>query len=202
MVYNTATAGTGTNAVTPGFYYWSTSAWVRFAEDGDAWRLTGNAGTNTTNNFLVTTDNVALRIRTNNVARFEFTTDGRLRSLNAGTSTAPTYSWTADSDIGMFRPAVNTLVFSTAGAERMRIDNNGVVGVGSINPSISTYGASGVNRLHVVSSTTGSGAAMAEFSNTSGNGVALFSSTMSPTNAFNTIEGISFSNNLNGFFLH
>jgi hypothetical protein len=29
LVYNTATAGTGATAVTPGFYYFSGSAWVR-----------------------------------------------------------------------------------------------------------------------------------------------------------------------------
>lgn len=30
LVYNTATAGVGTNAVTPGYYFWDGTAWVRF----------------------------------------------------------------------------------------------------------------------------------------------------------------------------
>lgn len=30
LIYNTATAGTGVNAVTPGYYYWTGSRWDRF----------------------------------------------------------------------------------------------------------------------------------------------------------------------------
>ena len=37
---------------------------------GNAWVTTGNAGTNA-NNFLGTSDNVALRIRTNNIERIK-----------------------------------------------------------------------------------------------------------------------------------
>lgn len=29
LLYNTATAGTGTNAVSPGFYYWGGTQWMR-----------------------------------------------------------------------------------------------------------------------------------------------------------------------------
>lgn len=125
LVYNTnGTTGTG-------YHYWNGAQWVRLALSSEAWQVDGNAGLDANNNFLGTTDNVAVRIRTNNVERFEFTTNGRLRSLNAGTSGAPTYSWTADNDIGMFRPAVNQLAFSTAGNERMRITNDGKVIVGT-----------------------------------------------------------------------
>jgi hypothetical protein len=56
LVYNTATAGTGATTVTPGFYYWDGNQWVRLADGGKAWLLTGNAGTNPATNFLGTTD--------------------------------------------------------------------------------------------------------------------------------------------------
>jgi hypothetical protein len=66
LVYNTATAGTGATAVSPGFYYWDGSQWVRLADGGNAWLLTGNAGTDPATNFLGTTDAQPLVIATTN----------------------------------------------------------------------------------------------------------------------------------------
>ncbi len=49
LVYNTATAGSGATAVTPGFYYWNGSGWVRFAG--------GNGGVNCNNaNYVIKSD--------------------------------------------------------------------------------------------------------------------------------------------------
>lgn len=60
LVYNTnATTGAG-------YYYWDGTQWVRFFT-GDAWSLTGNAGTVAGTNFLGTTDNVDFSIRRNNL---------------------------------------------------------------------------------------------------------------------------------------
>ncbi len=82
LVYNTNTAGSGATAVTPGFYYWDGSQWVRLLDGGSggggggpAWLLTGNAGTNPAVNFLGTTDNNSLRIRVNNQQTFQFNTN-------------------------------------------------------------------------------------------------------------------------------
>jgi hypothetical protein len=72
LVYNTNTAGTGATAVTPGFYYWDGSQWVRLADGGKAWLLTGNAGTDPATNFLGTTDAQPLCIRVNNQETFRF----------------------------------------------------------------------------------------------------------------------------------
>src|SRR6056297_1669810 len=83
---------------TPGYYYNAGTPgvpnWVRFFA-GDGWSTTGNAGTVANNNFLGTTDNIALRFRTNNIQRFEIstgtaTTGGHLRAFNNGTAAAPT----------------------------------------------------------------------------------------------------------------
>jgi len=65
LVYNTATI----NDVTPGYYYWDGTVWVRFmtvGASGDDWKLLGNAGTVDGTHFLGTTDNVALSFRVNN----------------------------------------------------------------------------------------------------------------------------------------
>ncbi|HZY39197.1 MAG TPA: hypothetical protein VFE53_21220 [Mucilaginibacter sp.] len=57
---------------TKGFYYYNgtTAAWVLLtASAGTNWSLAGNAGTNSSSNFLGTTDNVSFRARTNNTQR-------------------------------------------------------------------------------------------------------------------------------------
>ncbi|GIV23957.1 MAG: hypothetical protein KatS3mg025_1616 [Bacteroidia bacterium] len=76
IVYNTATAGTPPNDVSPGYYYWDGSRWVRMDGGTKAWLLTGNAGTNPTVNFLGTTDAQPLVIRVNNQETFRFNTPG------------------------------------------------------------------------------------------------------------------------------
>ncbi len=70
LIFNTATAGVAPNNVTPGFYYWGGANWVRFATGATDWALTGNGATVPATNFLGTTDNVDLVVRTNNVERF------------------------------------------------------------------------------------------------------------------------------------
>ncbi len=79
LVYNTNTSGSGPTAVTPGFYYWDGSQWVRLLGGGEAWLLNGNYGTNPAVNFLGTTDNNSLRIRVNNQQTFQFNTNFSLQ---------------------------------------------------------------------------------------------------------------------------
>ena len=52
----------------------------------------------------------------------------------AGTVAAPSYTFTSDQASGLFMPSVSNLAFSTGGAERMRIDLAGRVGVGLVSP--------------------------------------------------------------------
>lgn len=63
VVYNTATA----NDVTPGFYYWDGTQWVRLLNGtgaGAAWMTNGNAASGS--DFLGTTSNFPLVVKTNN----------------------------------------------------------------------------------------------------------------------------------------
>ncbi|MCB9188963.1 MAG: hypothetical protein H6600_08365 [Flavobacteriales bacterium] len=96
LVYNTATAGAAPNNVTPGFYYWDGSAWVRFSEDGDNWKLDGNTGTTASasaigvaanNNFIGTTDATDYVFATNGLERMRLKTDNTTTArLGIGTA--------------------------------------------------------------------------------------------------------------------
>ena len=79
LVYNTATAGVAPNNVTPGYYYWSGSAWVRLLNtESSDWKLLGNAGTTAAANFIGTTDAIDFVTRTANTERMRVTAAGNV----------------------------------------------------------------------------------------------------------------------------
>lgn len=57
-----------------------------------------------------------------------------LKTNGAGTASAPAYAFAGDSGTGLFRPSANNLGISTNGAERIRIDATGNVGIGETSP--------------------------------------------------------------------
>ncbi len=76
LVYNTANI----NDVSPGYYYWNGSQWVRFftGSQSDDWTLLGNAGTNPSTNFLGTTDAQDLVFRTANTEKMRVESGGNV----------------------------------------------------------------------------------------------------------------------------
>lgn len=75
MVYNTATVAD----VTPGYYYWDGSKWVRLLSSSSAnWNTTGNSGTTAATNFIGTTDAVDFVTRTNNTEKVRVTSAGNV----------------------------------------------------------------------------------------------------------------------------
>ena len=58
---------------TPGFYYHNGASWASVGGNS-GWSLSGNSGTNSSNDFIGTTDNQPLtfKVNNNNVARFEY----------------------------------------------------------------------------------------------------------------------------------
>lgn len=61
---------------TPGFYYYTGSAWVPFGSSG--WALTGNAATTAGTNFVGTTDAQDLVLKANNTEGLRVKTDGKI----------------------------------------------------------------------------------------------------------------------------
>jgi len=77
LVFNTATDGSGTTQVTPGFYFHESTGWVRIlvAEDVLSWDVTGNSGVKD-GSFLGTTDATDLVMKTNNIERMRIKAGG------------------------------------------------------------------------------------------------------------------------------
>ncbi|WP_445716933.1 hypothetical protein [Flavobacterium sp.] len=132
LVYNTATSAVGPNQVTPGFYYWNGTLWVRLATGStNDWALTGNSGTTPGTNFLGTTDAQDLRIKTGGNDRLNIlNSNGQLQSYFAGTNTAPAFSWNEDPNTGVFRSAADNLGLTTNGVEGLRVRENSNVSIG------------------------------------------------------------------------
>jgi hypothetical protein len=57
-------------------------------------------------------------------------------TVQAGTVSAPAITTTGDTNTGIFFPAADTIAFSEGGAEAMRIDSSGNVGIGTSSPAV------------------------------------------------------------------
>jgi hypothetical protein len=82
--------------------------------------------------------------------------------FQAGTAAAPSITCFEDEDSGIFFPAADTIAFSEGGAEAMRINSTGNVGIGTTNPGykldVSGLIASQSNQAGVVFSKTNNAA--------------------------------------------
>jgi len=70
-------------------------------------------------------------------------------SLADGTATNPILMFTADTNTGFYRPSNDTLGVVTNGVERMRVDANGNVGIGTTNPQEILHVAGSINAYAV-----------------------------------------------------
>lgn len=105
LIYLTTAATFASVSKQPGFYYWdnATTNWIGFQSSLNSdWSLTGNGGTNTSTNFLGTTDNVDIVFKRNN-RRAAFIGDG---TFDAGTFNSNNGN-TSFGDNSLLNPTVN-----------------------------------------------------------------------------------------------
>jgi hypothetical protein len=147
LVYNTASASSGSTEVMPGFYFWDGSKWVAMGgTNGKDWSLEGNAGTNSSNNFIGTTDNTDFVLRTNDTERLRF-----LGSGNAGIGSAPYGNVTLSVDNGVNPFGILSQTYSNGAAifgiengsgTAVRGENSGT-GLGVLGLAANTHGVYG-----------------------------------------------------------
>jgi len=106
--------------------------------------LNSTAATITTGTFGTTTSTAAT-ITTGTIPTLIATT---LITTGTGTAAAPAIVPTGDTNTGIFFPAADTVAFSEGGAEAMRIDSSGFVGIGtSPTAKLNVYDASSASVL-------------------------------------------------------
>jgi hypothetical protein len=88
-------------------------------------------------------------------------------TFGAGTVSAPSITTTGDTNTGIFFPAADTIAFTEGGAEAMRINSSGQVGIGTSSPAhrLEVVAAQGTV---VVSSSTGTNFSYLASANTGG----------------------------------
>jgi hypothetical protein len=164
LVYNTASAGLGVNAVVPGYYYWTGAAWTRINTSPSAgWDLLGNIGTNPATHFLGTQDATDLVVRTTNTERLRVSAAGflglgvtnpfyrldisdRMRIRQNGGNTAGIWFDGTAGVESSFLGTINNTYFGIFGNgfgnwTHVFNVNNGFTGIGTLAP---------ITKLHVV----------------------------------------------------
>jgi hypothetical protein len=85
--------------------------------------------------FVTTADtSTILQLQTNGTTAVTVDDSQRVAFV-AGTAALPAITTTGDTNTGIFFPAADTIAFSEGGAEAMRIDSAGQVGIGTTSPT-------------------------------------------------------------------
>jgi len=110
--------------------------------------INGTVGATTANTGAFTSLTASTTLGVTGVATF-----------SAGTAALPAITTTGDTNTGIFFPAADTIAFSEGGAEAMRIDSSGRLGLG-VTPTGSwnfqVTSSSGASRIRLQNSSTGS----------------------------------------------
>ena len=188
LVYNTAFAGSGSTAVTPGYYYWN-GEWIRLLTTippsaTDAWYLAGNTGINPATQFIGTKDNQPLIFKVNNVQA------GKLSAMSLQTL------FGVEAGINMTTSAINDAFGSQALYSNTSGSRNTAIGMQSLYSNTTGNDNIGVGNSVLVSNLAGSGNVamghMALLMNVNGNqniSIGRSSMSASETGHYNTAIG-------------
>ncbi len=155
---------------TKSYWFWDGSAWVEIGagSSSTAWDILGNSGTSSGTNFLGTTNNQALDIRTNNIIRTRITTKGQIETLNTGNSV---FVGEGAGDSDDLSTNNNVFVGYNSGNANTSGDNNTALGYNSLKTNTTSTGSTAMGSGALASSNANGNSAFgftALNSNTSG----------------------------------
>jgi hypothetical protein len=107
---------------------------------------------------------------------------GGIATFAAGSAAAPSITTTGDTNTGIFFPAADTIAFTEGGAEALRINSSGNVGIGTVSPAykLDVSGQAKTTNGFIVDNATNAGFLTTDGTNvnfgssTSGKGLAFF----------------------------
>jgi hypothetical protein len=108
-------------------------------------------------------------------------TNGGFQGIDADTITAPSFTWTSDLNTGMWHADADAIGFTTAGVNRITINNSGISGAGA--------GLTGLNASNISSGTIAAARVPTLNQNTTGSAATLTTA--------RTINGVSFNGSAN-----
>jgi hypothetical protein len=122
----------------------------------------------TTNGVVIQPDNSGSLVLQTNSGTTALTIDTSQRAaFVAGTAALPAITTTGDTNTGMFFPAADTIAFAEGGAEAMRLDSSGNVGIGNNSPSYPLDLIGGTNSIYTRLGSIGRGLVFSQFQTSS-----------------------------------
>jgi hypothetical protein len=112
------------------------------------------------------------------------TTNGGFQGIDADTITTPSFTWTSDLNTGMWHAGADAIGFTTAGVNRITINNSGISGAGA--------GLTGLNGSNISSGTVAAARVATLNQSTTGN-----AATATALQTARTINGVSFNGTAN-----
>lgn len=147
LVYNTATSGTTPNNVIPGYYYWDGTKWLLLTSQPTSinqdWAITGNSGTNSSTNFIGTTDNIDFVFKRNNLISGKLTTSNTSFGVEALSNSGTTALRTVAIGVNSLKNLTSGSDNVATGYGALEANTTGIqnVAVGSSSLSLNTSGS-------------------------------------------------------------